>query len=60
MTILITLLALLFAAWFTHGLIEYLRDLRWRRVSRHTLQSDPWRQVPPPNWASRRGTQDYW
>jgi hypothetical protein len=59
MKILFAILFLLFLIWFIHGIIEHLRDRRFRSASRNTLHEN-WRQVPPPNWASRRGTQDYW
>ena len=51
--------ATFFLLWFIHGLIEHLRDRRFRSALRNPLHEN-WRQVPPPNWASRRGTQDYW
>jgi len=51
--------ATFFLLWFTHGIIEHLRDRRFNRATRNHLHEN-WRSVPPPNWASRRGTQDYW
>lgn len=59
MAILSGLIITVFVLWSIHGLIEYLRDRRFNRATRHT-NFENWRQVPPPNWASRRGTQDYW
>ena len=53
------LLALLFLLWSIHGIIEFLRDRRFRSASRHKLHEN-WRQVPPPNWRSARGGRDYW
>jgi hypothetical protein len=59
MVILTIIIATLFLLWATHGLIEHLRDRRFRSATRNSLHEN-WRKVPPPNWASRRGTQDYW
>lgn len=59
MTFLSIILASLFLLWATHGIIEHLRDRRFRSASRNKLHEN-WRLVPPPNWASRRGTRDYW
>lgn len=60
MIILSILILAIFALWFIHGLIEWRRDVKFRASTRGALYSDEWRKVPPPNWASRRGTQDYW
>jgi hypothetical protein len=59
MKILFAILFLLFLIWFIHGIIEHLRDRRFRSASRHTLHEN-WRQVPPPNWRSARSGRDYW
>ena len=39
---------------------EIRRDREWQKKMRNPIYEETWRQVPPPNWASRRGTQDYW
>lgn len=59
MKILFAILLLLFLLWFIHGIIEHLRDRRFRSASRNTLHEN-WRQVPPPNWRSARSGRDYW
>ena len=59
MHVIAAIVVIFFLLWFIHGLIEHLRDRRFKRATRHT-NFENWRQVPPPNWASRRGTQDYW
>jgi hypothetical protein len=59
MKILFAILFLLFLLWFIHGIIEHLRDRRFRSASRNSLQEN-WRQVPPPNWRSARSGRDYW
>lgn len=59
MKILLAILFLLFLLWFIHGIIEHLRDRRFRSASRNTLHEN-WRQVPPPNWRSARSGRDYW
>jgi len=51
--------ATIFLLWVAHGIIEHLRDRRFNCATRNTLHEN-WRQVPPPNWASRRGTQNFW
>jgi len=51
--------ATIFLLWAIHGIIEHLRDRRFNRATRNHLHEN-WRQVPPPNWASRRGTQNFW
>lgn len=59
MAILSGLIITVFVLWAIHGIIEYLRDRRFRSASRHTLHEN-WRSVPPPNWRSARGGRDYW
>jgi hypothetical protein len=59
MKILFAILFLLFLLWFIHGIIEHLRDRRFRSASRNRLHEN-WRQVPPPNWRSARSGRDYW
>ena len=59
MAILSGLIITVFVLWSIHGLIEHLRDRRFRSASRHTLHEN-WRSVPPPNWRSARGGRDYW
>lgn len=52
-------LVMLFMGYIAAGIYYWLRDRGWRRATRSKYE-ETWRQVPPPNWASRRGTQDYW
>lgn len=59
MAILFSLIITIFVLWATHGIIEHLRDRRFRSASRNTLHEN-WRQVPPPNWRSARSGRDYW
>jgi hypothetical protein len=60
MSTILTILALaLFTPWAIHGIIEWRKDSRWRKNTGAKFD-DNWRQVPPPNWASRRGTHEYW
>jgi uncharacterized membrane protein len=59
MVILTIIIATLFLLWATHGLIEHLRDRRFRSATRNSLHEN-WRQVPPPNWRSSRGGREYW
>lgn len=39
---------------------EIRRDRQWQQKMRNPIHEETWRQVPPPNWASRRGTHEYW
>jgi hypothetical protein len=56
----IAVVAVMFLVGYTAaGVYYWLRDRGWRRATRRK-DEETWRQVPPPNWASRRGTQDYW
>ncbi len=59
MTILGGIAATIFLLWAIHGIIEHLRDRRFRSASRNRLHEN-WRQVPPPNWRSKRSGVDYW
>jgi hypothetical protein len=59
MTAIIIFALCFFICWFAFVFIEWRRDRRFKNATRNPLHEN-WRQVPPPNWASRRGTQDYW